>query len=119
MSSDEYGRIVSKNLRRIAIENDKQQSDVAKDLGLSKATVSSWFNGTRVPRMDKIDALCKYFHCKRSDIIEEFTETMRDPLSTDEWKVMDAYRAADPVTRRNIRMILGLTEEAAIANKIS
>lgn len=119
MNSDEYGRIVSKNLRRIAIENDKQQSNVAKDLGLSKATVSSWFNGTRVPRMDKIDALCTYFHCKRSDIIEEFTETVRDPLSTDEWKVMDAYRTADPVTRRNIRMILGLTEEAAIANKIS
>lgn len=71
MTEKEYGRIVAENLRRIAYEADKTQADIAHDLNISKATISSWMNGTRVPRMQKIDLLCHYFNCKRSDIMEE------------------------------------------------
>ena len=110
MSSIDYGKIVSKNLRRIAIESDKSQADIAKDLKISKATISSWFNGTRVPRMDKIDRLCNYFHCKRSDLIEERIEKHLEPFSSHESKVLNAYLAADPITRRNIRILLGVED---------
>lgn len=71
MSDKEYGKIIGKNLKRLAWERKKSQADIARDLGISKATISSWMNGTRVPRMDKIDLLCKYFMVKRSEIIEE------------------------------------------------
>ena len=66
-----YGRIIGKNLKRIAYEHGKTQADIARDLKISKSTVSSWMNGKRVPRMKTIDLLCHYFNCKREDIMEE------------------------------------------------
>lgn len=70
MTETEYSKIVAKNLRRIMFEYDKKPVDVCKDLGISKATMSSWMNGTRTPKMPKIDMLCDYFHCTREDIME-------------------------------------------------
>ena len=70
MSEAEYAKIIATNLRKIMIERDKTQADVARDLKISKATLSSWMNGTRVPRMEKIDMLCKYFGVSRAEIME-------------------------------------------------
>lgn len=71
MDKSIYGRIIAKNLRRLLIERDKTQADLVRDLKLNKGTVSSWCNGTRIPRMDKVDMLCKYLNCTRSDLLEE------------------------------------------------
>lgn len=71
MSTREFARIVSRNLRRIASDQNRTQADIARDLRLNKATVSSWMNGTRVPKMENIDMLCHYFNVSRSDIMEE------------------------------------------------
>lgn len=70
---EEYGKIIAKNLKAIMYEHKKTQADVAKDLGINKATVSSWMNGTRIPRMPKIDLLCHYFNVSRADIMEPHT----------------------------------------------
>ena len=67
----EFAKIVSKNLRALAYDRDKTQADISRDLGIHKATISAWMNGTRTPRMDKIDLLCDYFGCTRSDIMED------------------------------------------------
>lgn len=74
MTEKEYGKLIGRNLKRLAFEKDKTQADISHDLGISKQTISSWMNGTRTPRMPKIDLLCKYFGCKRSDIMEEHEE---------------------------------------------
>lgn len=71
MSEREYAKIISRNLRRIMYENNKTQAEVAKDLHLNKATVSSWMNGTRIPRIPNIDMLCHYFNVTRAEIMEE------------------------------------------------
>lgn len=71
MEKSKYGRIIARNLRRLLIEKDKTQADLCHDLGINKGTVSSWCNGTRIPRMDKIDMLCRYLGCTRSDLMEE------------------------------------------------
>ena len=71
MTTTEYGRIISKNLKRIAYESHKTQADIARDLNIKQTTLSTWMNGTRIPRMDKIDLLCHYFNCTRADIMEE------------------------------------------------
>lgn len=68
----DYGKVISQNLKRIAYENDRTQSDICRDLNLNDSTVSSWFNGSRIPRMSKIDLLAHYFNCKRSDIMEQY-----------------------------------------------
>ena len=77
MSEQEYAKIISKNLRRIMYEHNKTQADVAKDLKISKATLSSWMNGTRIPRMPNIDMLCHYFNVTRADLMEEYDEVQK------------------------------------------
>lgn len=65
-----YKKIFSKNLRYYMESNNKNQIDIINDLGFNKSAVSTWVNGSRLPRMDKVDALAKYFNIKRSDLIE-------------------------------------------------
>ena len=77
MSEQEYAKIISKNLRRIMYEHGKTQADVAKDLKISKATLSSWMNGTRIPRMPNIDMLCHYFNITRVELMEEYDEVSK------------------------------------------
>ena len=71
MSDDQYRKVFSENLRYYMMLNGKNQIDLINDLGFNKSAVSTWCNGTRLPRMDKVDALARYFNIKRSDLIEE------------------------------------------------
>lgn len=71
MTESEYGKLIGRNLKRLAFEKDKTQADIARDLNISKQTISAWMNGKRTPRMKSIDMFCEYFGCKRADIMEE------------------------------------------------
>lgn len=71
MDNKEYAKIIANNLRRIMYEHDKSQAEVARALHISKATLSSWMNGTRIPRMQNIDMLCHYFNVSRAEIMEK------------------------------------------------
>lgn len=73
MSEEDYKKIFSKNLNYFMSLNNKTQVDIINDLGFNKSAVSTWCNGTRLPRMDKVDALAKYFGINRSDLIENRT----------------------------------------------
>lgn len=72
MTEKEYSQVVASNLKRLAYENGKAQKEIAKSLGVAPSTVACWFNGIRTPKMDSIDALCKFFHCDREDIMEPY-----------------------------------------------
>lgn len=113
MSEQEYAKIISKNLRSIAYEAGKTQADMAKDLKISKATISSWMNGTRIPRMDKIDLLCHYFNVSRVDIMEPAGAS--DPkdlvLSPEERSLVLAYRAASDERKKLALLALGIEEK--------
>jgi len=74
MNDDQFKRIFSKNLNKYMQLNRKNQIDIINDLGFNKSAVSTWCNGTRLPRMDKVDALARYFHINRSDLIEEHND---------------------------------------------
>lgn len=71
MAEDEYKKIFSNNLKYYMNLHQKNQSDLINDLGFNKSAISTWCNGTRLPRMDKVDILAKYFNIKRSDLIED------------------------------------------------
>ena len=69
MSDDKYKQIFSQNLRYYMSINNKEQIDLINDLGFNKSAVSTWCNGTRLPRMDKVNMLAEYIN--RSDLIED------------------------------------------------
>lgn len=71
MSEESYQKIFSKNLNYYMALNGKNQTDLVNDLGFNKSAVSTWCNGTRLPRMDKVEMLARYFGINRSDLIEE------------------------------------------------
>lgn len=78
MSDDAYKKIFSKNLNHFMELNGKTQTDLINDLGFNKSAVSTWCNGTRLPRMDKVETLAKYFGVNRSDLIEDKSEKAND-----------------------------------------
>lgn len=107
MSEQEYAKIIARNLKKIAYENKKTQADMSKDLKISKATISSWMNGTRIPRMSKIDLLCNYFNCRRSDIMQERAIT---PLSTTSIRIPVVGRVAAGIPISAIEEIIDYEE---------
>jgi transcriptional regulator with XRE-family HTH domain len=71
VNEKEFNRVFSANLRKYLAEFKMSQSDLAKRLNVSDNTVSNWVRGNKSPRMDKLDAMCKIFSCRRSDLMEE------------------------------------------------
>ena len=115
MTTEEYGRIIAKNLKRIAYDSGKTQADIARDLKISKQTLSSWMTGTRIPRMSKVDLLCSYFNCTRSDIMEYHADNfyfggVLRRVSEEDVKILEAYRNAPDSIKDSVLILLGLKE---------
>jgi transcriptional regulator with XRE-family HTH domain len=54
----------------LLIEKEKSQVEAAREMGISKSALNGWITGKRIPRMDNVDTMCRYFGCSRSKIIE-------------------------------------------------
>ena len=74
MNSD-YKKVFAKNLSNLLARNKKTQADLVADLRLNKSTISTWVNGTKMPRMNKIEQLANYFGVEKSDLIEDKSDT--------------------------------------------
>ena len=83
-----------KNLKRLAYEHNKTQTDSANDLGISKTTLSSWMSGYRTPKMSNIDRLSKYFHITRQELTEPHGIVPVEQMSAFERNIILAYRNA-------------------------
>lgn len=51
-----YKRVFAQNLSNLLAANKKTQADLVADLKLNKSTVSTWVNGTKMPRMNKLNS---------------------------------------------------------------
>ncbi len=70
-SDDKYKYLFSKNLNYYMTLKNKTQADIINDLDINKSAISSWCNGTRLPRMNKVQMLADYFGIHFSKLIEE------------------------------------------------
>lgn len=118
MSETEFRKLFARNLTYYVNSSGKTQAEVAKALHLSKATMSSWCIGTRIPRMDKVDMLCDYFGIRRSDLMEDhsFTPAATDPLyplSREEEEIIRHYRKASDDTQNATCAVLGVQRQDA------
>ena len=75
MTDEHYRKIFHKKLLYYMQLNQKTQSDLVNDLGISQSTISNWCTGLKLPRMGKIQLLADYFGINKSDLIEEHTES--------------------------------------------
>ena len=106
MSEQDFNILFSKNLNFYLNKNDKTQLDLATHLNVSTSAVSAWCRGVKIPRMDKVDAMCKYFGIKRSDLMEDKSSQTTYYLNDETAKVaqeifvedkvlFDVYRSSD------------------------
>ena len=99
-------KIFAKNLNYYMTTNNKNQSDLVTDLGLTASTVSDWANGKKYPRVDKMQLLADYFGVLKSDLTEEHeTSKMTDNIELQEYP-------EELKNRRELRMLFSLTKGA-------
>ena len=70
VSSYETKKIFSENLSRLLEEHGKTQLDLSNEMHVAASTVSSWCNGDKMPRMDKVEWMASYFGVQTSQLIE-------------------------------------------------
>lgn len=67
-------KLIGLNITNQLIKKGKTQQEMCNELKYSKATVSAWVNGTRTPKMERIDEMCDYFGCSREDLMLDARE---------------------------------------------
>ena len=117
MTNEEYGKVIAKNLKRLAYDAGKLQMDIAKDLNISKATISAWMNGTRIPKMESVDMLARYFGVTRNEIMlpdieVPYPDDIKPLLVTSAFEnnLIQAYRNASDARKEAVRVLLGLQD---------
>ena len=108
MPEQEFNAIFSKRLRYYLNQYDMSQADLAKKLGVGTTSVYNWCNGIKTPRMDKVDAMCDLFHCKRSDLMEEKS------VSDDRYYINDetAQAAQEIFENKELKMLFDVARDA-------
>ena len=69
--SDNAREIFVKNLRYLMDARGITQADICRELEVSSATVSNWFNGSRYPRIDKMQRLADLLGVRYSTLTTE------------------------------------------------
>ena len=103
MDEKTYNKAVAANLRRIMYEKGVTQTDMAKALGFTKQSVSHWMNGEHLPRMNKLDKICEYLGCKRSDLVEVDKGRKPEPITSEQAQLIQLAMNADP---ENVHLVL-------------
>jgi transcriptional regulator with XRE-family HTH domain len=80
VSDDNVREIFRQNLNKLFEQNDVTQKALADYVGVSTASVSDWRKGKILPRLDRIDAICRFFHVERSDLLNTFNYDDKDAL---------------------------------------
>lgn len=83
MSDKAINDIIAFNLNRLLELNGKNQADLATYMEVSQATVSNWCKGIKSPRMDKLDRICVFLNCTRTDLLEDKNNTNSELSSSD------------------------------------
>ena len=83
MSDDEQKKIFARNLNKYISLNQKQQKEVADDLGINTTTLNMWCKGNSMPSVGKIQKLADYFRIGKTDLTDETEDSDTDMEFTD------------------------------------
>lgn len=92
-------------IRDLRIMRGWLQDDLAKQINLSRQTVSCYENETRSIDIETIHRLCDIFGCT-ADYLLCRSDMPTPQISAEDWELLSAYHAADEDTRAGINLIL-------------
>lgn len=84
--------IVASNLKKYLKLKGKSQVSLARHLGLTKAAISNWVNGTTSPDINNITVICAYLEISINDLFGYYDEKN---LSVEEKIVLTKYRTSN------------------------
>lgn len=86
---EKLNKTFSENLNYYLELRKKNRSDLAKALGVTTSTSSDWCNGNKVPRADKVAAICRFLNISMNDLlVERPTEQTFEQYLWDNYGVM-------------------------------
>lgn len=65
----ELGVILAQNIQYYLDRDKLSRKELADRMGVSLSSVGFWCTGSKIPRADKLDMMCKIFGCERSDLL--------------------------------------------------
>ena len=65
---EKLAKLIGRNISNLLLKRGKNQKDLCDNLGFSPASVSSWVNGTRIPKEGNIVLMAAYLDCSVDDI---------------------------------------------------
>lgn len=80
----ENRNVFAENLQYYMKERGVTRKDISEALDISYFTVTSWVNGKKYPRMDKVERLADYFGILKSDLIEEMMIEEKEKPANDD-----------------------------------
>lgn len=90
MGREKKDTIFSKNLRRLFIEKDKTQRELADFMNVSTAATNFWATGISTPKIDKIKKIASFFHVPVQALLSEESEKLDKPPNISEVSVVPA-----------------------------
>ena len=79
MADKELKELFASNLKRWLDKRGKTQSDLRKYLAVSAATVSEWCSGKKIPRTDKLSAICTWLGIDLDDLLTDKSKSEETP----------------------------------------
>ncbi len=106
----EYYNCLSYNLRLCRKQRGFTQKELARQLGVSHASISLWENGSRFPNYAMITKIAALFKIPVTSLTGEALpdETSAYTLNNDEKTLLDQYRTAPDNIKQAVRSLLSM-----------
>jgi repressor LexA len=102
--------VFSANLKKYMALNHKSRKEVCEALGYSYFTFSDWVNGKKMPRMDRVEELAKYFGVAISDLVEEKEKAAPEAGSGQSEAKMKLYNLAESCSEEEAERLVQMME---------
>ena len=95
---------IARNINYFMALNKISRTNLAKRLNVTESAVGYWCTGKKIPRMDKIDSMCKIFNVDRQQIVSEHIRTIPQAriVPEDEQKLTDMFMKMNAEGRRKM-----------------
>lgn len=93
---------ISSNLKRLMNENNINNSELSKKLGVSESTVGKWLLEKSVPRMGVIEQIASLFNVQKSEILEKHKgdSTRADIITKDKDLLLSKYNSLNIIGKK-------------------
>ena len=107
-----FNQVFSRNLQAIMLKRDIRQSELARLMDVSSATMSDWYNGNKTPRPAHIDQLCDILNCTHAALMLEPVIKPEDvrsenvPFERDDYRVILKFLKLGDESKRFVESVI-------------